>query len=376
MADFIWGSNGEQIPASQAGSNSRRRIAEALIQQGSSTAPFATGTRGAGLWTQGMARVAQGLLGGYDMAQEDRSDAAREAKTQQLLLSSPALGGAPSPSAAAPSTAPSASLDPETTGYINNAATKFGVDPAYLSKTALIESGGNASAKNASGAAGLFQFMPKTAKDYGLDNPMDPEDSAMAAAELAADNRKALAASLGRNPTNGELYLAHQQGADGASALLANPNKPATAIVGRQAVLQNGGDENMTAGQFANKWTAKFGPDAPVPGQVPGQPVQVADAAPTASSAISRVTAALGQQVQDTAAPSTPVAAQPAPTPVAASLTPQIPPQTAAYIKQLIANPGTREAGVALLSQYQKPRETYSQQTDKDGNVWSVNNAT
>jgi Cell Wall Hydrolase len=60
----------------------------------------------------------------------------------------------------------------------------------------------------------------------------------------------------------------------------------------------------------------------------------------------------------------------------AAAAAAAIPPETAQYIRTLIANPGTRAAGVALLAQYQKPKETYSQVTDGDGNIWSVNNQT
>jgi hypothetical protein len=71
-------------------------------------------------------------------------------------------------------------------------------------------------------------------------------------------NRQQLASTLGREPTDGELYLAHQQGAGGAIKLLSNPDARAVDVVGRAAVLNNGGDENMTAGQFANKWTSRF----------------------------------------------------------------------------------------------------------------------
>jgi hypothetical protein len=54
------------------------------------------------------------------------------------------------------------------------------------------------------------------------------------------------------------LYLAHQQGGGGASALLSNPNAPASAIVGDAAVNLNGGAPGMTAGQFADQWTGKI----------------------------------------------------------------------------------------------------------------------
>jgi hypothetical protein len=136
---------------------------------------------------------------------------------------------------------------------------KYGLPSGYLARTAKIESGLNPDARNEfSGASGLFQFVPSTAKQYGLDDPTDPAASADAAGRLGRDNQQVLRAALGRDPTAAELYLAHQQGANGALALLANPNAPAASIVGRDAVLQNGGSLGMTAGQFANLWQNKF----------------------------------------------------------------------------------------------------------------------
>jgi len=152
------------------------------------------------------------------------------------------------------------------------AGERYGVSPSYLSRTAQIESGMDPNAHNPSGATGLMQFVPSTARQYGLTNPRDPNASIDAAARLAADNKRTLAASLGRDPSDAELYLAHQQGAGGAAKLLANPNVPAADIVGRQAVIQNGGRPDMTAGEFAGMWTNKYS------GGEAGPPVQVADA--------------------------------------------------------------------------------------------------
>ena len=137
------------------------------------------------------------------------------------------------------------------------AAQRYGVSPDYLARTAQIESGGKASASNPSGASGLFQFMPKTAKEYGV-NPLDPVSSTDGAARLAADNQVSLRKSLGRDPTDAELYLAHQQGAEGAAKLLENPNAKASSVVGMKSVIQNGGRPDMTAGQFAQMWTDRY----------------------------------------------------------------------------------------------------------------------
>ena len=152
----------------------------------------------------------------------------------------------------------------------------YGLPSGYLARTAQIESGGNPGATNPSGATGLFQFMPSTAAQYGLGNPANPVASTNAAAHLAADNAKVLSAGLGREPTAAELYLAHQQGAGGALGLLRNPDAPAASIIGKDAVLQNGGNLDMTAGQFAGMWENKFDngrPSAFPAGQAaPGSP--------------------------------------------------------------------------------------------------------
>lgn len=135
----------------------------------------------------------------------------------------------------------------------------YGLPPGYLSTTAGIESNYNPNANNGVGK-GLFQFTDPTAKQYGLGNPYDPVASTEKAAQLAADNATVLQRGLGRPPTAGELYLAHQQGDQGALNLLTNPDSPAASIVGESAVVQNGGSPNMTAGQFAQHWLSRFAP--------------------------------------------------------------------------------------------------------------------
>lgn len=141
---------------------------------------------------------------------------------------------------------------------IDTAASRYGVDPTALSVIAQLESGGDPSAQNPqSSAGGLFQFIDSTAEQYGLTDRFDPYAAADAGARLARDNAAQLRGILGREPTVGELYLAHQQGAGGASELLANPMRRAVDIVGRDAVLLNGGNEDMTAQEFANLWIGK-----------------------------------------------------------------------------------------------------------------------
>lgn len=141
---------------------------------------------------------------------------------------------------------------------IDAAATRYGQDPKVLRRIAWLESRGDPNAQNPnSSAGGLFQFVDTTAKEYGVANKMDAGQSADGAARLLRDNRAGLIKVLGREPTVGELYLAHQQGLGGASRLLAHPDEKATRIVGPNAVKLNGGTSDMTAREFANMWIRK-----------------------------------------------------------------------------------------------------------------------
>jgi hypothetical protein len=129
----------------------------------------------------------------------------------------------------------------------------------YFARLRQVESGGNDRAVNPnSSAKGRYQFIDATARQYGITDPFDVNQQEQAVRRLTEDNRRALTKALGRAPTPGELYLAHQQGSGGAAQLLANPDADAASIVGSQAIVLNGGRPGMTAGQFAQLWTTKF----------------------------------------------------------------------------------------------------------------------
>jgi len=154
---------------------------------------------------------------------------------------------------------------------------ELSLPPGYLDRTYEVESGRNPNAQNPnSSAGGGFQFLDSTAKAYGLTDKNNLGASARAAGRLAQDNAGQLRAVLGREPTAAELYLAHQQGGGGAAKLLSNPNARAIDIVGVEAVRLNGGNENMTAGEFANKWLGKFDNGSRVMSaqNAPAQPTQ------------------------------------------------------------------------------------------------------
>jgi hypothetical protein len=151
---------------------------------------------------------------------------------------------------------------------------QYGLPAGYLNQLASTESTGDPNAVSPTGAKGLTQFTGGTWKTYGLGkNPFDPEANLDAAGRFTLANRAELRAGLGREPTAGELYLAHQQGAGGALALLANPDRPAVEVTKPQNIMVNGGTMGMTAGDFAKKWTSRFdgqGPVAAGTGVAPG----------------------------------------------------------------------------------------------------------
>lgn len=163
---------------------------------------------------------------------------------------------------------------------ILRAAEANGVDPLAMTVIAQLESSGDPSAKNPnSSAGGLFQFIDSTASQYGLADRFDPAQASDAGARLMRDNSRTLFSVLGRQATIGELYLAHQQGAGGASALLRNPGGMAVDTVGHDAVTLNGGDASMTNQEFANKWIEKANLEARAQGGSPSISVNIPTAA-------------------------------------------------------------------------------------------------
>lgn len=142
---------------------------------------------------------------------------------------------------------------------IMDAHSLTGAPLEWLLKVASIESGGNPSARSPSGKHfGLFQFGDDAAKDVDLQDRLNPRENAVGMGRRYFMLEKQLTDALGRKPSGGEVYLAHQQGGNGAIKLLSSPDEKAVDVVGRAEVLQNGGNPDMTAAQFANRWTGQF----------------------------------------------------------------------------------------------------------------------
>src|SRR5580692_7178090 len=154
------------------------------------------------------------------------------------------------------------------TGAIRQASAATGTSFNYLLATAQVESGLNPQAgASTSSARGLFQFIEQTwlgtikqsgaqlgygryadaitktsSGHYQVSDPAmraeilklrnDPTANAVMAGAFTKANADYLATKLGRQPSEGELYIAHFLGAGGAARLIslaaANPNAKAT----------------------------------------------------------------------------------------------------------------------------------------------------
>ena len=157
------------------------------------------------------------------------------------------------------------SVASQITGAISQAAHSTGISFEYLLATAKIESNLNPAAQAASSTAkGLYQFIEQTwlatVKQAGpalglggyADSIMrmpdgryvvpdaatrtaimqlrsDPAASSMMAAAFTRANADQLAAVIGRAPTEGELYIAHFLGSDGAAKLIGAVDSEPTA---------------------------------------------------------------------------------------------------------------------------------------------------
>ncbi|OQW92920.1 MAG: hypothetical protein BWK79_00155 [Beggiatoa sp. IS2] len=105
---------------------------------------------------------------------------------------------------------------------VTQAADKHGISQEDFLRFSYIETGGkfNANAHNqGSGAKGLFQFIPSTAKQYGIQGKeFDPFINANAGAQLYLDNLKQVK-KLTSNITGADMYIAHQQGMGGYKSI-------------------------------------------------------------------------------------------------------------------------------------------------------------
>lgn len=168
---------------------------------------------------------------------------------------------------------------------IRNRAQAYGLDPATMIAIGGVESNLDpANANPSSSARGLYQFMTRPGgswSEYGRGGDvLDPMANADAAMRYTKDNIDYFHSRLGRTPTPGETYLMHQQGRAGGVALLSDPTKNVVDVLRRfyspemaaNAVTQNGGRTDMTAGEFASLWNQRLNRNmTPAAGDQSGQ---------------------------------------------------------------------------------------------------------
>lgn len=356
MANFLWGANGEEVTPDEIAQ--RHQMAQALLQQGQQT-PAYNWAQGAanmlnsfmGGFMQGRAMKAEranddynqalvaGLNGdgsfggrgtdvsnprvnaslGTDAAMRlqgsgDQSDPFGGSGTDvahpvvQALI--PSLANAPQ----TPPNPVAAALANPQTGSASSIAQTGGVDLTtqhFLDRMRQAESGGRDGATNPnSSATGAYQFTNPTwtalmhqHPDLGLtaDGRTDPQQSQVAAKQLATDNIAYLLAKGIQNPTEGQTYLAHFAGAPTAANLIqASPDTPVSQVMSPQQIAANPFLRNMTAGQVQDWAAQKMGGSvpsqaaaqntqysAPVTAQMPDQPAPQMQSGPSMQALVS-----------------------------------------------------------------------------------------
>jgi hypothetical protein len=232
------------------------------------------------------------------------------------------------------------------TGAIQQAAKATGTSFQYLLATAKVESNLNPNAvAKTSSAGGLFQFIEQTwlgtmkeagasfgyagyanaisrteSGRYVVADPamkaailalrQDPTANSLMAGALTKSNAAVLSQKLGRAPTDGELYMAHFLGANGAAKLIGQSEQrpgtsavavfPGAARANRSVFFSKDGRARNVAevsaelsGRFqvartktpalvAPTAVAQAAPVAPVAPAAPTRPITVAQAAPGA----------------------------------------------------------------------------------------------
>lgn len=104
---------------------------------------------------------------------------------------------------------------------IATVAESNGVDPNLAIAIAGVESNFNPNKPNPyTGAIGLFQFMPKTAKEYGISAASSIDEHLNAAMKFTNDNIRYLEKNLGRQVTPVDAYIAHWLGRKGGLEVL------------------------------------------------------------------------------------------------------------------------------------------------------------
>lgn len=183
----------------------------------------------------------------------------------------------------------------------------FDVDDDFVNRLFHIESG-NIPDQVTGSNRGLGQFSPDLERRYGITDWTNRDQQTSAVRQEMAEFGPRMRNVLGRDPTPGEAYLFHQQGAAGASAHFGNPDGTAwqnirpyysSDAIAKKAIWDNvpsnprlspsfnksmfpGGVDDVTSGNFTTGWVNKFqgSPSATVASAVPAAAPPVSGSVP------------------------------------------------------------------------------------------------
>jgi spore germination cell wall hydrolase CwlJ-like protein len=375
MADtetpFVWGEGGAQLTPGQL--SSRRQLAQAMMTQGLDYSPIRSP------W-QGLARVANSVVGAYQGRQADQEESAARAQSIKDFMALPgvaaALGGGATPAVAsatpgatsAPigvSAAPAAGADTSGKIYSNDEPSPLdppsGADRDMAIRTIIAEAGDQPFA----GQTGVAATFRNRAVDgsYGGDTVPGVIQKPFAYepwnTQAGRDRMAAIPASDPRYATAGRALDSAYFGEDPTEGATHFVAPRAQAALGRPMPSWARG-EGTTIGDHVF-----YSPD-----DEPAAPVRVASAAPMAPGGPQAASVAPGAPSPAVATVAQAMAPQPG-----TAAPPAASPGTAAILKA-ISNPFLPPQMAAIAAAQLKPHEQHTQETDQAGNVWDVNRTT
>ena len=144
-------------------------------------------------------------------------------------------------------------MSPEVQDKISAQAKKAGLDPVMMQKIAAMESGGNANAISSTGAAGIYQFVGRTASGVGIKNRFDVDQNIEGGMKLTRQNQAALE-KAGLPITAENLYMMHQLGPGAAKEVIrgaeAGKSKAEMSPETQKAMNLNYGANSKTAADY------------------------------------------------------------------------------------------------------------------------------
>lgn len=227
-----------------------------------------------GVWKSALEQaIAQNPIQAKELLDKNRDKLTGEHAAEVDNLIKKPLINARASAIAAQILTPQGSLPNAVAQRITQQAIAQGVPPAVAMTIAKLENAkGDPNAKNPrSSAYGIFQFIDSTwaAEGGAPDKRGDLDEQVRIGIQHIKKNTDALRNALGREPTPAEVYLAHQQGIGGATALL-SATGPQTALgvltkvykgdsaKAAAAIVNNGGRADMSAQEFVGLWDKKY----------------------------------------------------------------------------------------------------------------------